>query len=54
MNYKSTKFLSTLLILAMSFMGLMYGKIGGSEWGTISVFALGIYAHHDVKQKELK
>lgn len=54
MNYKSTKFLSTILILGLSFVGVMCDKIGGSEWGTIAVFALGIYAHADVKQKEIK
>jgi hypothetical protein len=52
-NWRSTKFLTTLLIIGLSFIGMMYGKIGGSEWGTITVFALGLYAHHDVKQKEV-
>lgn len=54
MNWKSTKFLGTLLIVGLSFVGLMTDKLGGSEWGTITVFALGIYSAADVKQKEIK
>ncbi len=54
MNLKSTKFLGTLLIVGLSFVGLMFDKIGGSEWGTITIFVLGIYAHHDVKQKGMQ
>lgn len=54
MNWRSTKFLLTIAIIGLTFTGVMLGKIGGSEWGTISIFALGLYAHHDVKQKQVK
>lgn len=53
MNWQSTKLLVTIMVIVLSFIGLIAGKIGGSEWGTITVFALGIYATADVKQKEI-
>lgn len=51
MNYQSTKFIQTSVVLLMS-VGLLVGAyIDGTQWVTITGVALANYAYHDVKQK---
>ena len=54
MNWKSTKFIQTsfVLIAAVWLKGLSI--IDDYTFGLVIGFALGNYAHHDVKQKGIK
>ena len=54
MNWKSTKFLQTSFVLIATVSLVAFGAIDGTAYVTITAVALGNYAYHDVKQKEVK
>jgi len=52
-NYQSTKFLQTSVVLVAAFALAWAGIIDGAAYVTVTLGALANYAHHDVKQKGL-
>jgi hypothetical protein len=54
MNYQSTKFLQTSLVLVLAFVGLSNGWLDGAIYCTLTLGSLANYAHHDVKQKGIQ
>lgn len=53
MNYQSTKFLQTSFVLICAIVAVAFKWIDGLAYGTVTLGALGNYAYHDVKQKEV-
>lgn len=54
MNYQSTKFLQTTLVIVLGTGLLLHGDIEGTGYITLMLGALANYAYHDVKQKGVK
>lgn len=54
MNIRSTKFIQTSFVIVFVAFALMMGYLDGLAYGSITGVALANYAHHDVKQKEIK
>ncbi len=54
MNYQSTKFLQTSVVIILSFIALVNGWIDSNAYVTVTLGALANYAYHDVKQKGQK
>lgn len=53
-NYQSTKFIQTTFVLIASVFLAVEGVIESTAFVTVTLGALGNYAYHDVKQKEIK
>lgn len=51
MNYHSTKFLQTTLVIIFTMVAVANGWIDALAYGTVTLGALANYAYHDVKQK---
>ncbi len=51
MNFQSTKFIQTSVVIVLSFIALVNGWIDDSAYVTVTLGALANYAYHDVKQK---
>ena len=56
MSDMTTKWLSRKLILVyvivvLSFIALMAGKIGGTEWVTVATLAAGVYTYGNLKDQ---
>ena len=51
-KYRSRKLALTVSVLIMASIFLYFGKIAGSEWVTISIFALGLYGAANVMDKK--
>lgn len=50
-NFKSTKFLLTVLVLVLSYGLVFVGKLDAKSWFDVAVIATGIYASANVIQK---
>lgn len=54
MNYQSTKFIQTSVVLLFAMVAVANNWIDALAYGTVTLGALGNYAYHDVKQKEIQ
>lgn len=52
-DYKSRKFILTLLVILLTAAGTWYGKLTGAVYENIVVYGLGIYVAGNVSQKFL-
>ena len=50
-NYQSTKFIQTTLVILAAIVLVIQGIIEGTAYVTLTLGALANYAYHDVKQK---
>ena len=50
-KWMSRKLAQSYIILLLSFVALMYGKIGGTEWVTVATLVAGIYTYGNLKDK---
>lgn len=53
MNYQSTKFIQTSAVIILGTVLASKGIIEGTAYVTLMLGALGNYAYHDVKQKQV-
>ena len=54
MNYQSTKFFQTTMVLIFAIVAVGNEWIDALAYGTVTLGALANYAYHDVKQKGIK
>jgi hypothetical protein len=53
MNYQSTKFVQTTLVIVFSMIAVANTWIDALAWSTVTLGALANYAYHDVAQKKI-
>jgi len=51
-NYQSTKFVQTSVVLLFAMLAVANGWIDQLAYGTVTLGALGNYAYHDIKGKK--
>lgn len=51
-KYLSRKLIQSYVILLLSFIALILGKIGGTEWVTVATLVAGIYTYGNLKDQE--
>lgn len=54
MNYQSTKFLQTTVVIIFTMVAVAFNWIDPLAYGTVTLGALANYAYHDVKQKKVQ
>ena len=50
-NFRSTKFWSQIVVLALASVMLWHGKLDGATWAMLSAACVGVYAGANVSEK---
>ncbi len=50
-KYLSRKLVKSYVVLILSYIALMNGKLSGQEWIAIAAITLGIYTYGNIKDK---
>lgn len=53
-NFKSTKFVGTMVVIVMAYALVFVGKLEAKVWLDMAVIGVGIYAGANVAQKFVK